>query len=75
MLELKKDLDHKPRDATRIIRVLNYKTKEELEEYAIEDKTKIVLEVRKLLTKRNLMLQLDNKCHNLEVQIKNFIEI
>ena len=38
----------------------------------IEDRTDIVLEVRKVLTKRNLMLQLENKCQNLEAQIKKF---
>lgn len=49
--EIKEELDHKPGEATRIIKVLNSKTKDEL-----EDRTDVVLEVRKVLTKRNLML-------------------
>lgn len=38
----------------------------------IEDRTNAVLEVRKALTKRNMMLQLENKIQNLEVQVKKF---
>lgn len=46
--KIKKDGDHKPRDATRIIKVLNSKTKDELEEFEIEDSTEVVLEARKI---------------------------
>jgi len=63
---------HKPRDATRIIKVLNSNTKYELEEFNIEDRIEFFLELRKVLTNNNSMLQLENKCHNLEVQIKKF---
>lgn len=70
--EAKEDLIHKPGHATKIIKVLNSKKKEDLEEYGIEDKTEATLEVRRVHTKINLMLQLKNKCHNLELQIKKF---
>jgi len=59
--EIKEDLNHKLGDATRIIKVLNSNRKYELKELKIEDRTEVVLEVRKVLTKRNLMLQLENK--------------
>lgn len=60
-------MDHKLGHATKIIKVLNSKTKDELEELGIEDRTETVLEVRKVLTKINVMLQLENKCQNLEM--------
>lgn len=53
MAEVKENLDQKPREATRIIKDLDSKTKEELEEYGIEDRTEVVLEVRRIHTKRN----------------------
>ena len=65
-------MDNKLGDATTIIKVLNSKTKDELEEFDIEDRTEAVLEVRNVLTKRNLMLYLEKKCQNMEVQIKKF---
>ena len=39
-----------------IIRFLNSKTREELEELKIEDRTETILEVKRVLTKRSLML-------------------
>ena len=67
IIEIKEYLDHKLGEATRIITELNSKTKEEFEELGIEDRADIVLEVKFCLTKINLMLQLENKCQNLEV--------
>ena len=43
-------------EATEIIKFLNSKTREELEDFKIEDRTKTILEVKKVLTKRGLML-------------------
>ena len=68
---IKESLGQKLGEATVFIKNLNSKTKEDLEEYEIVDRTE-TLEVRRVLTKRNLMLQLENKCHNLESSIKNF---
>ena len=39
-----------------IIKFLNSKTKEEMEELKIEDRTETILEVKRVLTKRGLML-------------------
>ena len=38
----------------------------------IEDKIDTILEVRKVLTKKNLMLQLENKCDNLQNMVHRF---
>jgi len=69
IVEVKKDMGHNPGDATTLIKILNSKAREELEDYDIEDITESILEVRRVLTKRNLILQLENKCHNLEASI------
>lgn len=70
--EVKKDLGHKLGDATTLIIILNSKKKEELEGYDIEDKTITILEVRRILTKINLMLQSESNCHNLEANFWKF---
>ena len=54
--------------------MLNSRTKHELEKLGIQDMTDTILEVGNFLNIRNLMLQLENKCQNLEVQIKKFHE-
>jgi hypothetical protein len=46
-----------PAEATEIIKFLNSKTREELEELKIEDRIENILEVKRVLTKRGLMLQ------------------
>ena len=58
---MNKDLGSKPSDVLALIRLLNSKSREESEKLDIEDRTYTILEVRKVLTKNNLMLQLDNK--------------
>jgi hypothetical protein len=45
-----------PTQANEIIKFLNSKTMEEMEELKIEDRTKTILEVKRVLTKRGLML-------------------
>lgn len=53
---VKKDLENMHGEKNKIIKVLNSKTNEELEEFGIDDITNTVLEVRRVLTKKNLML-------------------
>jgi len=50
-------------DANRLIHFLNNKNRYELHELDIEDETKTILEIRNVLSKRNLMLNLEEKCH------------
>ena len=47
--------------ANKIIKFINSKTKEELEELKVEDRIETILEVKRVLTKRGLMLQLEEK--------------
>ena len=56
----KGELGEMPTEANEIIRFLNSKTKEELEILEIVDRTETILKVKKFLTKRGLMLQLED---------------
>lgn len=62
-----------PEEATRIIQFLNSKNKYELQELDIVDKTHTILEVKKVLTKRNLVMQLEDKCQTMELAIGRFM--
>ena len=57
--DIKEKLGYKPTEASNIIKFLNSKNKYELEEIGIEDGTETILEFKKVLTKKNLILQLE----------------
>jgi len=63
-------LGQKPIDATSMIRILISKTRSELEAIQIADRTNTILEIKKVLQKRNLMTQLETKSQAL----KNVVE-
>jgi len=63
--KVKEELGDMPEDATKLIHILNGKNEYELQELDIEDRTETILEVRKVLSKRNLMLNLEDKCQNM----------
>jgi hypothetical protein len=50
--KIRTELGDMPAQANEIIRFLNSKTREELEELKIEDRTETILEVKRVLTKR-----------------------
>jgi len=54
-----------PEEAARIIHFFNSMKKYELQELEIPNGTSTILEVRRVLTKRNLMLNLEDKCQNM----------
>jgi hypothetical protein len=54
--KIKEELGEIPIEASELIRFLNSKNKQELEELEIEDRTKTILEIKKVLTKKGLML-------------------
>jgi hypothetical protein len=54
--KIRGELGEIPLASNEIIKFLNLKTKEELENLKVEDKTKTILEVKRVLTKRGLML-------------------
>jgi len=70
--KIKIDLRQEHEHAKTLIKFLNSKNIEELEQLGIQDMTKVILELRRMKTKRNLMLQLDNKCQSLEANIQRF---
>jgi ribosomal protein L29 len=51
---------------------LNSKTKEEIEALEIEDRKKTILEVKKVLTKNRLMLQLEEKAQTMDIGVQRF---
>jgi len=62
---VKQKLGDKPEDANRLIHFLNNKNSYEFHEVNIEDKTMTILEIRKVLSKWIIMLNLEEKCHNM----------
>lgn len=68
---IKVDLEHLPKEYQKIIKLLISKT-EELEDMNIPDRTTMVMEVKRILTKRILMIKLENKCKYLELQVRRF---
>lgn len=59
--KIRGELGEMPTEATEIIKFLNSETREELEDLKIEDRTETILEIKRVLTKRGLMLQLEEK--------------
>lgn len=55
------ELGDKPEEANQLIAFLNNKNRYQLDELGIEDRTGTIIEIKKILTKRNLMLSLEKK--------------
>jgi hypothetical protein len=70
--KIKGELGEMPTEANEIIRFLNSKTKEEMENLKIEDRTETILEVKRVLTKRGLMLQLEEKSQIMDIGVQRF---
>jgi hypothetical protein len=51
---------------------IQFKDQEELEELKIEDRTETILEVKRVLTKRGLMLQLEEKIQVMDQGVQRF---
>jgi hypothetical protein len=58
-----------PAQENEIIKFLNSKTKEEMK---IEDRTETILEVKRVLAKRGLMLQLEEKVQAMDLGVQIF---
>jgi hypothetical protein len=69
---IKGELVEIPTEANEIIKFLNSKTKEDLEDLKIEDRTKTILEVKRVLTKIGLMMQLEEKSQNMDIGVQIF---
>jgi hypothetical protein len=70
--KIRTELGDMPVQANELIRFLNSKTREELEELKIEDRTETILEVKQVLTKRGLMLPLEEKIQVMDQGVKRF---
>jgi hypothetical protein len=70
--KIRAELGEMPTKATEIIKFLNSKTREELEDLRIEDRMETILEVKSVLTKRGLMLQLEEKVQTMDAGVKRF---
>jgi hypothetical protein len=66
------ELGDRPTQENEIIKFLNSKTREELEELKIEDRTETILEVKRVLTKRGLLLQLEEKVQIMDQGVHKF---
>lgn len=69
---ISKQLEDMPEIASEIIKFLNSKECYELEELGINDRTTTILEVKKIITKKNLILQLEEKCSSLNIIVQSF---
>jgi len=67
-------LGQMPEQANRLIHFLNTKTSEQLEALEITDKTGTILEIKRVLTKRTLMQNLERRCQDMQVEINSFTE-
>jgi len=56
------ELGDMPTTTNRIIKYLNSKNRYELEELGVVDRTKTILYMKKELTKKKLIVQLEEKC-------------
>jgi len=62
-----------PKEAVRIIQFLNSRNKYELSELDIPDTTSTILEVKMVLAKRNLMINLEDKCQTMQLVVDRLI--
>jgi hypothetical protein len=70
--KIKVELGDRPTQANDIIKFLNSNRREELEEMKIQDKIETILQVKRVLTKRVLMLQLEEKVHIMDQRVQRF---
>ena len=69
---IKEELGERPTEASELIRFLNSKNKQELEELEIEDRTDTILDIKKVLTKKGLMLHLEEKSQVMDICVQRF---
>jgi hypothetical protein len=70
--KIKVELGDMPTQANEIIKFLNSKTRKELEELKIKDRIETILEVKRVLTKRGLMLQMEEKVQAMDLGVQRF---
>ena len=66
------ELGNKPETTTKIIKLLNSKSNEELSKKGIKNRTNMVMDIEKVFTKRNLIQQAQNKLIPLQRNVEWF---
>jgi len=56
-----------------LIDFLNSRNRYQLDELEIEDRTTTIIEIKKVLTKRNLMINLEKRYQSIQVDIDTFM--
>ena len=56
-----------------MIKFLNSRNRYQVDELEIEDRTGTIIEIKKVLTKRNLMLNLEKRCQSIQANIDIFM--
>lgn len=69
----KEELRDKPKEENQLIEFLNNKNRYQLDALEIQDRTTTILEIEKVLTKRNLMLNLEKRCQSIQADIDDFM--
>jgi len=69
----REELVEKPEETTQLINFFNSKSKQHLEQWDIEDMSGTILEIKKVLTKKNLMLNLERRCQSIQEDIDDFM--
>jgi hypothetical protein len=70
--KIKVELGEMPTESNEIIRFLNSKTREDMEDLKNEYRMETILEDKTVMTKRGLMLQLEDKFQNIDVGFQGF---
>lgn len=67
-------LGNMPEQANRLIHFLNTHTREQLAALEIRDRTSTIFTVKKVLTMRNFIQNLERKCQEMQMEINAFTE-
>ena len=75
IFDINTQLGEMPNTTNNIIKFPNSKENRELNDIGVDDRTETILELKKVLIKNNLVEQLSEKCHTLDVVINIFLSI
>jgi len=61
----KEELEEKPEEETQLMNFLNSKSKQQMEQWDIKDRIATIFEIKKVIIKKNLMLNLEKRCQSI----------
>lgn len=73
IVKTKGDLGDQPEEANQLIKFLNNKNRYQLDDLGIDDRTETIIEIKKVLTKGNLMLNLEKNCQSIQAYNDKFM--